>query len=480
MSRLTLYPDQQKVVDRIVSEPTRAALMASDLGTGKTICSVEIARAIGAQTILIIAPLNTMDGWKKTFERQEIDLPFAQIDSKHLSLYDDLKAKKPGVYFIGREYFSLSGSTSDDTYQKDPDTGNYVRDEDGKLIVLRKGRKIVADWSKVRPDLAVYDEVQSASNKKSVASKTLYRLNAGFKIAASATPQGNQFHGIWAVVRWLWRSKIDASFWRWGKEWCESAYDPFSTTNLKFVGEKNPGEYVKTLPCYVRIARDKIPEETRKVKVDLTPAQRTLYNEMSRDMLTWLEEHPLVADLPVVQKVRLRQISLGEVTFNDKGEVDFEIGCASAKVEALHKIVKLHPDEPMLILMDSAKFVKVVVDALGQGAVAWTGATKKSDRDTIKASFGSDVKYIVAVISAISEGTDGLQRVCSTEVWFNKSTNNMMNIQAAGRLNRDGQKADKIYSYQLIARDSDDDGYFEKAKAQTLAVRASLTIKEAA
>lgn len=477
---MTLYPDQREVVDRIVSEPTRAALMASDLGTGKTLCSVEIAREIGAQTILIIAPLNTMDGWKKTFEKQEIDLPFAQIDSKHLSLYADLKAKKPGVYFIGREYFGLSGSSSDDTYEKNPETGNFLRDDDGKLIVRRKGRKVVADWKKVKPDLVVFDEVQSASNKNSVTFKTLYTLNAGFKIAASATPQGNRFEGIWAPCRWLWRSKIDASFWRWGKMWCESAYDPFSTTKLKFVGELNPGEFVKTLPCYVRIARDKIPEVTRKCFVDLTPAQRTLYNEMSRDLLTWLDEHPLVADIPAVQKIRLRQISLGEVSFNDKDEVDFAIGCKSAKVEALHKIVKLHPDEPMLILMDSAKFVKVVVDALGEGAVAWTGATKRADRDKYKAAFGTTVKYIVAVISAISEGTDGLQLVSNVEVWFNESTNTLQNIQASGRLNRDGQKADKIYSYKLIARDSDDDGYFEKAKAQTLAIRASLTIKEAA
>lgn len=481
MSFKTLYPEQREAVDKIVAEPTRAALMASNVGTGKTVCSVEIARDLGAQTILIIAPLNTLGGWKKTFAGQEIDLPFAQIDSKHPELYSDLKAKAPGIYFIGREYFGISGSDSEDKYEMDPnDKKRRLKDENNEHILLRKGRKKVMDWSKVKPDLVVFDEVQSASSRTSVAFSVLKHLKAGFKIAASATPQGNKFENFWTISRWLWKDKTDASFWRWSKMWCESEYSPHTETKQKITGEREPGAYVKTLPCYVRLEREKTPEVVRKCLVDLTPAQRTLYNEMSRDMLTWLEDHPLVADLPIVQKIRLRQISLGEVSFNDKGEVDFEIGCKSAKVEALHKIVKLHPDEPMLILMDSAKFVKVVVDALGVGAVGWTGATKKADRDKYKAAFGSTVKYIVAVISAISEGTDELQHHSHVEVWFNESVNNMHNTQASGRLNRDGQKAPQIYSYKLIARDSDDDDYFQKAKAQTLAIRASLTVKKEA
>lgn len=481
MSFKTLYPEQREAVDKIVAEPTRAALMASDVGTGKTLCSVEIARDLGAKTILVIAPLNTMGGWKKTFEGQNIDLPFVQIDSSNKDYFDDLKAKAPGIYFIGREYFGISGSDSEDKFLMDPNNPKRrFRNEDGEYVVLRKGRKKAMDWSKVTPDLAVFDEVQSASNRDSVTSKVLRQLKAGFKIAASATPQGNKFENFWTISRWLWKDTTDPSFWRWTKVWCSTEYSPHTQSGQKIVGEREPGAYVKTLPCYVRLEREKTPEVVRKCLVDLTPAQRVLYNEMSDDMLTWLADNPLVADFSIVQKMRLRQISLGEVSFNDKDEVDFEIGCKSAKVEALHKIVKLHPDEPMLILMDSAKFVKVVVDALGEGAVAWTGNTKKSLRDKYKAEFGSTVKYIVAVISAISEGTDGLQLVSHIEVWFNESVNQMHNTQASGRLNRDGQKAPQIYSYKLIARDSDDDDYFQKAKAKTLAVRASLAVKKEA
>jgi hypothetical protein len=49
-------------------------------------------------------------------------------------------------------------------------------------------------------------------------------------------------------------------------------------------------------------------------------------------------------------------------------------------------------------------------------------------------------QIIVAVISAISEGTDGLQRVCANEVWLSQDDNNLMNEQAKARLLRTGQE----------------------------------------
>lgn len=475
--KMTLRPEQREAVERMAAEPTRATLLAAETGVGKTVMSVEVAKSLGAQTVLIIAPLNTEDGWKKTFDVQGAGLKFRKIDSKTPENFDLLKAKEPGVYFVGREYFAISGSNSKNTYlMVEGSKKERFIDENGNFVILREGRKARWSWSKVTPDLAVFDEVQGASNRNSLTFKVLKNLRPKYKIAASATPQGNKFEGIWAPCRWLWPETTDRSFWRWVAEWGTTDYNPHSESKKKITGERVPGAYVKTLPCYVRLEADRVPEVKRKCYIDLTPSQRVMYDEMERDALTWLEENPLVADIPIVKRIRLRQIGLGEVTFNSKGEVDFEIGCRSGKIDALHKIVALHPDQPMLILLDSAKFVKVIVDALGPGAVPWTGDTKPGDRAKYKAEFGKSVKYIVATIPAIGEGTDGLQLTCHIEVWFNKSTNNMKNEQAAGRLNRGGQPGEVIYSYELLARGTDDDGQFEKLKAQTIANRKTLTI----
>jgi SNF2 family DNA or RNA helicase len=79
----------------------------------------------------------------------------------------------------------------------------------------------------------------------------------------------------------------------------------------------------------------------------------------------------------------------------------------------------------------------------------------------------------VAVISAIGEGTDGLQEVCSTVIWLSKDDNRLMNEQAAGRLDRQGQKK-SVLSFEIIADNTYDEGQLSKLVKDQLQMNASL------
>ena len=149
---LTLYPEQEAAVAKMTAASGRSALVTAQVGWGKTLVTVETAKRLGARTVLIIGPLNVDESWKKTFEGQNVVLPFANINSskKGLQAFADLKAGKAGIYYIGREFFALSGTDSKD-----------------------KKRKARWSWSTVKPDLAVYDEVHGASNRKSVSAQAL-------------------------------------------------------------------------------------------------------------------------------------------------------------------------------------------------------------------------------------------------------------------------------------------------------------------
>lgn len=486
---LTLTDEQREAVERMAAEPTRACLNASTTGVGKTVMATELARALDAKTVLVIAPPNTKSGWAATIKGQGIDLPFTEIDSAHTERYDDLKAGVPGVYFISRTYFALSGTSLKPKPRIDKVTKAPMRDEDGNVL-MTKGRVQQFKWNVV-PDLVIYDEVQAVQNRWSEGFSVLKRLKAGYKLAMSATPNGNRFSGIWPVCRWLWGDLqnpalpydpeaeydsmyVDRSEQRWIVKWCETKYNPFNYSGIKVVGERNPGAFVASLPCYVRLEREETPVDEQVVTVDLSPAQRAMYDQMESDMLIWLDDNPLVADIPITQRIRLRQITLGEISFNDEGEVDFAPGCASSKIEALQEILAQHPDEPVMIYLDSARFAPEVARRLGEGAVAWTGGTSKVERERILDAFGADVRYIVATIPAVAEGLDMLQYVCSTEVWLSESLNGMLNIQAMGRLNRTGQAAEVITRYYIHGRDTDDDGRFQKLLTERKSNRASL------
>lgn len=461
MKPLTPTPEQDADIEKVAHEPTGAALVASDTGTGKTLLAVEVARRRGAKVVLVVAPPNTRKGWADTFTRQGFEHPFRVIDAKNLGNFERLRQGEPGVYFVSRQFFALSG-----TDQK-PNPKKPIPPEN-----LRKKRW---SWGVTKPDITIYDEVHAVQNRYSAGFEALSQIKSGFRLAMSATPAGNSFIGIWAVCRWLWPDLVDKSKWRWAAQWCKMTSNQY--TRYKVLGEKNPGAWVASLPCYVRAEAERIPYDTKKVIVQLSDTQRALYDRMKDEALVWLDEHPLAAEIPAVQYLRLRQITLGEPTFNDEGEVDFADDCRSSKLDALETILSWHEGEPVLVFTDSARFARVVAKRI-PGAVAWTGDTDAKTRAMYMEQFGKPggPRVLVATVAAIGEGTDGLQRVCSTEVWLSESLNGILNEQALGRLNRTGQSASIITQYKVVAEHTADDGTFDRLARERVQRRETLNV----
>src|SRR5690606_17902543 len=209
---------------------------------------------------------------------------------KGKAAWEMLAHNEPGIYILGREYFRTK------------------------------------DWSKIKPDMVIFDEVHAVQNRKSIGFRKLKLLKPTWKLALSGTPAGNKFHGMWSITRWRWPDIIDRSFWRWVTDWARSEEDYFS--GIKILGEREPGAFVASLPCYVRREANLETEYIEEIRyVELTPAQRKLYEQMEKDSLMWLEENPAVAEVPIVQRIRLRQVTLGVPIINEVNEVDFDLEC---------------------------------------------------------------------------------------------------------------------------------------------------------
>ena len=440
LDRLTLESDQMEAVERITTEATMAALNASTMGTGKTLMAVESVLRLGSKTVLIVGPLNTYWGWWDTIQRQtDYASTISKIDSSKTGVkaMADLTAGVEGWYFIGREYFRTK------------------------------------DWSKVTPDAALVDECHFAQNRDSKSFKAMMKLKPKFKLSMSGTPFGNKFEGAWAVTRWLWSDVVPKGYWNWVYKWCELGYSPFSKHEI--LGEKHPGEYVKSLPCYIKIEPNhnlEVVEETR--FVDLAPAQRKIYDKFEKDLVVWLKDNPMVAEVPIAARIRLRQITLAVPSINEANEVIFEDDAVSTKYKALQEIIEDNPGEPMLLLTDSQKYASLVATRLGEKAFEWSGKANQTQREAAKQKFlAGQLKYIVAVIPAIAEGVDGLQDVCSTVVWLSHSDSNLMNQQVVDRIRRRGQK-EIVKIYDIVARDTYDEGQLSTLLQRQLDMNASL------
>lgn len=448
MRRLTPTPEQETAIRSMVAEPTGAVLQASDLGTGKTLMAVEAAlRFAGDGVVVISAPLHTYYGWADTLEGQTDGKIFLRpVDNKTKRGKNNLESLQwdvPGWYFVGREFFRLQ------------------------------------DWSKNKFDVMIHDECHSLQNRKSRGFKVAKKISSRLTILQSATWFGSSFEGAWAIMRVLWPDLdnpgeiADRSYFRWTTNFCATQYDHFAENNRRILGELNPGELVSRMPCYVNLRNTATDEpEFVPVYVDLTSRQKTMYGQMERDGIAWLDDNPMVAELPITVRTRLRQLTLGEASINDDGVVDFAPNCRSSKLDVLIGLLDDLVGEPVVVATDSAKFARVVADRVG--GFAWTGDKKQVEREDAKRRFmAGELRVIVATQAAISEGTDGLQRVCRVLVELSQSDSPILNQQMVGRLNRTGQEK-RVIVYRVMARNTLDDPQAETLLGKELRMRASM------
>lgn len=432
----------------MVNEPSGGVLQASDLGTGKTLMAVEAAlRFAGDGVIVVSAPLHTYYGWFDTlFGQTNGTRQFRKVDNKTKRGRNNLEALQWGTkgwYFVGREFFRLQ------------------------------------DWSNIPIDVMIHDECHSLQNRKSKGFKTARNVDARLTIAQSATWFGSSFEGAWAVLRIVYPDHdgigmfADRSYHRWVRNWCQTEYDWFAEGNLKIVGEKNLGQLAQEIPCYINLRNTATDEpELINLYVDLSVRQRSLYTQMERDGVAWLADNPLVAELPITQRVRLRQLTLGETVVSDDDVVDFDVNCRSSKLDAVVGLLDDLVGEQVLIATDSAKFAKVAAFRLG--GYAWTGDSPQSEREEMKQRFiDGKLRIIVATQAAISEGTDGLQHACRVLIELSKSDSPILNQQMLGRLNRTGQTK-RVVVYRVMARDTLDDPQADTLLGKELQMRASM------
>jgi superfamily II DNA or RNA helicase len=450
------YPYQELDIKKLI-ENNGTGIVATQVGGGKTLIAIEVAKRMKTTTNFVIAPKGTHKrAWEQTILRQipEATVRYINSSKEGKRAFVDLEKGKAGWYIISPEFF----------------------------------RKF--HWVGITPELAVFDEIHRASNRKSTTSKMLHTLKAKRRIGMSGTIAGNKVEGFWSIIRWIYPEVAGRSFWNWVDAYCETKMDHFAGKVVS--GEAYPGAIVNTIPCYIRhLKREQCCEfhpkgidselpaiQTEVRTVELSPDQKRIYKKLEKDLFVWLGENPLAVQIPVATRIRLRQITLGVPIINEDGVVDFAEDCKSSKLDELFSILGDHPEgEQMLILTHSQKFATITTKRLkraGHTAFEWSGTSSQSTRDkALEAFIAGDIQFIVAVISAIGEGTDGLQEAASIVVWLSKDDNRLLNEQASGRLDRRGQKK-SVISYEIIAEETYDEGQLSRLITDQLKMNNTL------
>ena len=418
------------------SKTPYTGLVAAGLGTGKTAMAVwnTVCAFSGShreKRILVVAPVRTEHGWRDHWK----DL--AGVDMCTLSggsskaakaAWKSLYSGEPGVYFISWELMRSRNKEKRFDGTKKREVYKAVRKPFGGVVF----------------DMVIADEWHRASNNSSLNFQVVSRIKSTHRVALSATPAGNKPCNIWAALKWLWPSMYP-SFWAFAERHFTAEFNPYSSFGKNFGRERHPGAVRRGAPSFQEVSQQEANPElpgvvVHRIPVELTRVQRKVYQDLEQKSLTFLDEHPLALSIPMELDLRLRQVTLGVPKFNEDDLVDFAEDCKSSKLDALVDAVADLPDnEPFIVWVHSQKFIKAVLHRLrkaGVSCIEVSGRSKGDYQDMIDGK----VRCIVAQHEAMSEGVDGLQRVCATEFWLSQSNSLVINEQATGRLNRQGQE----------------------------------------
>lgn len=499
---------QESTIQSMIAAPTGNVLLGDVQGKGKTLEVAEYVVRLGLKRVLYTGIRDTYAQWRDQLAAQSDDaIQLRRLDSTKdgRAALADMLAGEPGHFFGGSEflvaqdwaYHLVFRANGKPLWKTKKTTGEIIVKPSKKIgprlvPVQVSERYHLKTFGKLKLlDAFIFDESQKIQDRKSVTRKTVTSIKATHLVAMSGTFYGNSADGMWSPTRWLFPDYVDASFYRWAAEFLETedVYVKGGKVKKRVIGEKVEGAFVKTLPCFLRQEEDEKPPEPRVVYVDLSPVQRQQYDELQNDLLTWLVDHagntaPLVADLPIVLRQRLRTATLGEMVFDQNGEIGFDIECRSSKLFALRQVLDGWGEQPAVIFTDSKKFAKVTVARMqraGYGAVEWSGDVPSKKRDEIKRRFidrDPSARYLVGVIPAMSTGIDGLQHACSKVCWLSQSENSISNDQAVHRVWRPGMTEEYGDFEQVVitARDTHDEGIYSSLISQQLSRENSLRI----
>ena len=468
--------DQDRIVrENIVADTSGAFLSGSGTGAGKTLTAIRGGLERKARRVLIIAQPKVFENFDETLRafagfglRPCGNSAFADFSAAESKANMHAAATgEDGWFFVSREMFSRQCWVT-------------------KTVKGKKVKSRVDFWSKKRPfDYVVYDECQMVSNKTSASHKSLAHLRRDFLVIQSADWFGSFIENQWSISKLAWPDWVDMNHATWIDEYCTTEYDHFSYTKKKVTGEIWPGYWASSLPNYVALPSPIGKPEITQHYIDLSRAEKRLYDELNDKLAAEIDGDVLVIDMTMHLKMRLRELTLGmfHVDYVErktpdgfvemKQTIDYREGDPSTTIDAIKQIQRDYPGEPIIVLSHSAKWARKAAKDLG--GVPYTGSESSAFREDAKQRFlRGEVKVLVGT-EAMAEGLDGLQEVCRIAVIASRSVRSYMIDQFLGRIARRGQEREPL-AFEIVRRHTVDVGVVAKSIERVLMNNAAKAL----
>jgi SNF2 family DNA or RNA helicase len=420
-----------------------------EMGTGKTLVALEIFKALRETDrklrLVVVAPLSLLEAAWGGDIRKFTGFTYLNLhDSKDFDLAHD-------IYLV-----------------------NYEGLLHGKLSMVQ---------ALCRTHMLVLDESSKIKNYKSKITKTLLAMRTlpKYRLVMSGTPAPNTPMEYWAQMEFLQEGLLHRSFFGYrntyfhlerngqrmqlhgqvmsremmrnilSKGW---KYDITKESLAKVMQKVNSVTFwAKKRECL------DLPEQVNSIRlVGLNPEQAKAYKEMRRDLITFIKNEAVTAQVALAKAMKLREITSG-FAFSQFGSA-LPLG-KSAKITELLEVVEEAGNQPILIWgvfkWDIVAIKEALEEAYGAGCCRTLYSDTYDPSDSIVAFQQGACRFLIANPASAAHGLTFVN--CSLQVFFSMDYSWERYEQARCRIHRIGQANKCTYVHLLAAGTIDEDIY---------------------
>lgn len=410
MIRTPLWSHQREALEFAASRP--GAILAMEMGTGKSLTALAVADRVRARRILIASPLSVVRVWPREIESHVAE-PWAALALDRGSVAR--KAADAAAHLELAEARDLPAVVvvNHESAWREP----------FRTLALR------TPW-----DLVILDEIHRVKAPSGKLSRFCAELGLRVqrRLGLTGTPMPHSALDLYGQCRAIDRSVFGTSFQRFRMRYAVMG----GYQNHQVVAFQNMDELAAKFARISYQARKAdvldLPEEvSAERRCVLEPGARRLYEQIEREFYAEVERGEVTASNALVKLLRLQQITSGMLKL-DSGEMSH---VSYAKEELLLDVLEDVTEPVVVFARFSADLDAIarVAERLGRAYGEVSG--RRKDLDDARYPAGVDVLGVQ--IQAGGVGID-LTRAC-VGVFFSAGYSLGEYLQACGRLHRPGQ-----------------------------------------
>lgn len=370
----------------------KRAILADDLGLGKTLMAITAAKEVNPQKVLVLVPATIKQKWYNEFKKHYSIEPI--IISGNVEKRKELWNKK-GTYYIA----------------------NYE-------LLLRDKEIMPKKW-----DVIIADELVYVKNPSSQRSKLAKKLKSEYKFGLSGYYIENSLLEFQSIFEWI-RPEIIPNLYTFKYRYCNT--DFFGN----IIGYKNQEELFQMVsPFLLRREKSKVEKDlpsliTIPIELELDKKAEKVYNDIAGEFLLWLKKGDKTLTIKNVldKTIKLREfVEFPEILGFEKLE--------NAKLELLEQT---YSEVKKIVVFTYFKESVEILRKYFDTKFFITGDVVTKKRQNIIDEFESSEKGMIILTDAGKFGIDLVS--ADTLFHFGFFYNPATIAQRAGRLHRIGQK----------------------------------------